>query len=296
MNRKVVIDLANYLKVMKGHFRHLDAVSVGLIDFTTNEYECLGDTHLFFDLASVSKVLGNAGVYLKSPELVDSQLRLLLEHRAGLPAWGILPKADWKEIIQAYPIKESDTVYSDFSAMRFSLEIEKKTKKSVLSIMKDWWHEDVFFWRDLPKNALTPISGQRGFELITRDVHDPNSFNLKVWTGHAGLFSTIKGVCETLLNFQKHGKMIEKISSVWHEPRFVYGWDRVIDPQSTIAGMGCSQKTFGHLGFTGTSVWIDAEKRKGVVILSNATRDGWYVKDELNDLRRSIGGLYWKIA
>ena len=58
----------------------------------------------------------------------------------------------------------------------------------------------------------------------------------------------------------------------------------------------CSDKTIGHLGFTGTSFWVDCEKGMGNIILSNATRDGWYQKNELNELRRALGNYTWGLA
>jgi CubicO group peptidase (beta-lactamase class C family) len=277
------------------HFLHLDALSVGVIDFKKMSFDLYGDTHLYFDLASVSKVLGNGAMFLKHPSVIDERMRLLLEHRAGLPAWGLLKKSDWKEELNAYAIKESETLYSDYSAMRFSLDVEKKLSQKIPALLKDWWDKELYFWQDLPHSCETPISGQRGFDFITHDVHDPNAFNLKEWTGHAGLFGNVESVCKTLLNFQDKGQLLEKTQKAWsdHSHRFLYGWDRVANPQDTLAGKGCSQQTFGHLGFTGTSVWIDAQKQRGHVILSNATRDGWYQKEELNQFRRSLGEVIW---
>lgn len=277
------------------HFQHLDALSVGVIDFKKMSFQVFGDTHLFFDLASVSKVLGNGSIFLKHPEIIDQDMRLLLEHRAALPAWGLLKRSDWKEQISTYKISESETLYSDFSAMRFSLEVEKKLSQNIPGLLKEWWDEDLYFWRDLPMGVETPVSGQRGFGVITHDVHDPNAFNLKEWTGHAGLFGTVESVCKTLLIFQDKGALLEKMKKSWsdHSHRFLFGWDRVADPNNSLAGKGCSAYTFGHLGFTGTSVWIDAEKGRGHVILSNATRDGWYFKDELNEFRQTVGAHIW---
>jgi len=277
------------------HFKHMDALSVGVIDFKKMNFELYGDTHLFFDLASVTKVLGNGALFLKDPHLVKDDLRLLVEHRAGLPAWGLLKRSTWKEEILSYKVKESETLYSDYSAMRFSLEIEKKLQQSIPQLLKEWWDKDLYFWQDLPSHKETPVSGQRGFDFITNDVHDPNAFNLKGWTGHAGLFGSAESVCRTVLFFQEKGDLLGKIKSSWkdHSHRFLYGWDRVANPQDTLAGAGCSAMTFGHLGFTGTSLWIDAEKMRGHVILTNATRDGWYCKEELNEFRRSLGQVIW---
>jgi CubicO group peptidase (beta-lactamase class C family) len=105
----------------------------------------------------------------------------------------------------------------------------------------------------------------------------------------------VDGVCKTLLKLQQETDLIDLVKRglVNHPHRFIFGWDRVENPKETLAGNGCSANTFGHLGFTGTSVWIDADKLMGHVILSNATRDGWYRKDGLNEIRRAIGSLVW---
>ena len=48
--------------------------------------------------------------------------------------------------------------------------------------------------------------------------------------------------------------------------RFILGFDTVQNPSNTLAGAGCSDSCFGHLGFTGTSFWIDAKKEIGHII------------------------------
>ena len=53
------------------------------------------------------------------------------------------------------------------------------------------------------------------------------------------------------------------------------------DKSETSAGSNCGEFMIGHLGFTGTSVWIDCETKLGVLIFSNGTRDGWYNKKNL---------------
>lgn len=289
-------DIQRLIDLMLPQQDHFDALAVGVIDFKSETFRPYGSAHLWFDLASVTKVLGNAAAYSIDPMVFDSDLRLLIEHRGGLPAWGLLPKTGWKTIIESYPIKESPTLYSDFSAMRVSLEYAKRAGKTVPATMADIWDPEVKFWRDLPMGVPTVKTGERGGMDIHGDVHDPNAWTIKEWCGHAGLFGTVGGVCRTLLALDKKTSFVEKITQEIgpKSHRFVWGWDRVEDPKNTVAGLGCSAKTFGHLGFTGTSVWIDGDKKRAHVILSNATRDGWYLKSGLQEMRRAIGELVWK--
>lgn len=284
-------------ELMLPQLAHLDVLAVGVIDFAKGQLETCGDDGPWYDLASVTKVLGNSAVQALRPELFDPELRLLLEHRAGLPAWGLLPRTGWKDVIRSYPVKEAPVLYSDFSAMRTTLEIAARTGTTVPEHLQAIWDPEVRFWRDVPATAICPKTGERGGNDIRGDVHDPNAWTIGEWCGHAGLFGTVGGVCRTLLALEKRTGFITKVAQEMDKTphRFVWGWDRVENPAQTLAGAGCSKHTFGHLGFTGTSVWIDAERNRGHVILSNATRDGWYLKDGLNEFRRTVGELVWRL-
>ena len=59
-------------------------------------------------------------------------------------------------------------------------------------------------------------------------------------------------------------------------------------------GQKASEGTFGHLGFTGTGVWIDPIRKKGVVVLSNVTRGGWFNKKSFNKFRKEVVDLIWE--
>lgn len=278
-------------------FTPADAVSVGVIDFKSSQFKAIY-THpapIYFDLASLTKVLTNSLGYFLEPKEFNEKTLLCLSHRGGLPAWGLLPENGWKDIIGSYPIHESETLYSDYSALRVMLELEKKGK-DLKAICQKVWDKEMLYWLDLPPGVpllqYGPQSGEPNFGL----VHDPNARNLKAFCSHAGLFSTIEGLCRTLLNYQQKTDFIPKVkkdlSSQPH--RFSFGWDRVENPENTLAGKGCGKFTFGHLGFTGTSIWIDPDQMKGHVILSNAVKEHWFDKSGLNDLRRAVGEVVWQ--
>lgn len=281
-----------------------DSLAIGLIDLKEMSFESWEvhenplEKNLFFDLASVSKVLIGASTYLAHPDWFDENLKLLLCHQASLPSWGRLSTSDWKETLKSFPIQKTSAVYSDYSPLRLMLELEERQKVKLSTVIKDWLDSEVKFWKDLPSEAICPVTGERDGEPISGVVHDPNAYNLNQFCSHAGLFGTINGVCRTILNLQEKYKLTEVINREYQTnknlDRFILGWDRVQDLEKTLAGKGCSEKTFGHLGFTGTSVWIDIEKMKGIVILSNATKYYWYDKDGINNIRRTLGNLYWQ--
>ena len=285
-----------------------DALGVGVVDFKKESFEAFEATRfqnddltfkaeptLYFDLASLTKPLTNSLSYFLSPESFEPSTLLCLNHRGGVPSWGLLPHEGWREQILSYPVKESETLYSDFSALRVTLELKKKNvdQKKLCSTI---WDQETLFWKDLPAHFPTPQNGYKNSLPNFGRVHDPNAWVIDDFCSHAGLFSTVDGLCRTLLNYQKKTDFLQKVKVdlLKHKHRFSLGWDRVENPQVTLAGAGCGPMTFGHLGFTGTSIWIDPETMRGHVILTNATKYHWYNKTGLNDLRRAIGEEIWK--
>lgn len=284
----------------------MDALAVGVIDFEKKSFEAVEanlndgvvkfspEPLLYFDLASLTKPLTNSLSYFLKPDAFDKNIELCLNHRAGLPSWGLLPNPGWKEMISAYPIKESETLYSDFSALRVMIELEKKgvDQKKICS---EIWDKETMFWSDLPAWYPTPQFGYKNMRPNFGRVHDPNAWTIKTFCSHAGLYSTVDGLCRTLLKYEEKTSFISKVKTDLgkHQHRFAHGWDRVVNPNETLAGKGCGNSTFGHLGFTGTSIWIDPDKRLGHVILSNATKYHWYDKTNLNDIRKAVGEIVW---
>jgi len=112
-------------------------------------------------------------------------------------------------------------------------------------------------------------------------VHDDNACALGGYSGHAGLFGTAEEVYgivnmlrehymgqrkdyfnpETVRTFLKRQDMIP--GSTW-----ALGWDTPSRKNSS-SGRHFSSNSFGHLGFTGTSVWMDMEKDVVVIFLTN---------------------------
>lgn len=287
-----------------------DAVAVGIINFKSKTIESIEferaknsilervNGKIYFDLASVSKPLINSMAAFEHRKDLNSDLKLILNHRASIPAWGLLPKTGWKNQILSYPVIESETLYSDFSANRFMLELEKITGIKFKNTCEKTWDKELVYWSDLSSSFKFIQNGFIKGMANFGKVHDPNAYNLKEFTSHAGLFGTVGGVCRTLLNFNETydllNQMIVEISEDKFENRFIMGWDRVQDLEHSLAGKGCSKFTFGHLGFTGTSVWIDPEKQLGHVILTNSTKYYWFNKKNLPTFRRNIGKLVWQ--
>ncbi|CAI5512713.1 unnamed protein product [Closterium sp. Naga37s-1] len=121
-------------------------------------------------------------------------------------------------------------------------------------------------------------------------VHDPTAWIMGGVAGHAGLFSTIvdvsKFACCMLAGGTDPTTGHQLVSSRTlrlfttppppsdHNPRpFALGWDVAIRRGKdgyTSAGRFMGPRTFGHTGFTGTSLWIDPDRNTFVALLSNA--------------------------
>lgn len=116
--------------------------------------------------------------------------------------------------------------------------------------------------------------------IIWGEVHDPNASAMGGVAGHAGLFSTADDVMRFAQRFLDawHGRNpslpAERVrefcerqglpeSSDW-----ALGWDTPTKGASS-SGQHFSEKSVGHLGFTGTSLWIDLERELVVVMLTN---------------------------
>ena len=287
--------------------QHFDSLAVGVLNFSKGTYSCFEILHqavvspkpyAYFDLASLTKPLTLASTKLKHPELFDEKLNLLLNHQAGLPMGGRLPNKGWREELEKYDIKKSETLYSDYSALRLQIELERKSGKSLKELCSYYWDKELCFWTGLPEGMYSPQTGFRAGRAISGTVHDPNCFNLNTFTSHAGLFSTIDGLCQSLISLNKQTNLLEVMTKAFtsRESRFLEGWDTVEDPSKSLAGPKVSLKTFGHLGFTGTSIWIDCEKKLGSVILTNATQNYWYERSGLSELRRGLGESIFSLA
>lgn len=253
--------------------------------------------NFYFDLASVTKVLTMGALACMNPKLFIGDKRLLLEHRGGLPRWAILGKKSWQETVTKFSIKESQTEYSDLSMLRLMLIVEEETGRPLKELVDSYWHNELVFWKDLPEDALCPDTGFRQGAVVNGEVNDDNCFKINRFCSHAGLFATPEGLLESLKNLEKKHKLLSYMKEAFKnekKDRYLFGWDTVEDSNNTLAGPGCPPMTFGHLGFTGTSVWMDAESGRGWFLLTNSTKKYWFNRKELTAIRHQLGSLLWK--
>ncbi len=143
-------------------------------------------------------------------------------------------------------------------------------------------------------------------EFVHGHVHDENSHSLGGVTGHAGLFSTaldLARFAQMMLNKGSLGDTIifkpETIELFTHRANMLeeessrcLGWDSPSETSS--GGVYLSPNSFGHTGFTGTSIWIDPDNQIFVILLTNAVHPDRRYKypNYFNWRQRIHSGIY----
>ncbi|MBI4467590.1 MAG: serine hydrolase [Acidobacteria bacterium] len=132
-------------------------------------------------------------------------------------------------------------------------------------------------WR--PRIAPTEDDAEFRHRLLQGEVHDENAWVMGGRAPHAGLFSTAHDLavfCQMILNggIYAHRRYLERSTIELFTSRQgppdstrALGWDTSSEVSS--GGHYLSARAFGHTGFTGTSIWIDPEKRLFVILLTN---------------------------
>lgn len=129
----------------------------------------------------------------------------------------------------------------------------------------------------LPKIAPTQYDPDTG-KMLRGLVHDPTARRMGGVAGHAGLFSTADDLSKFAQALLKGGPVlgslaIEKMTTPQQPPTAQVlhglGWD-IDSPFSKNRGSFLPVGSFGHTGFTGTSLWIDPTTRTYIIILTNA--------------------------
>ena len=118
-------------------------------------------------------------------------------------------------------------------------------------------------------------------KVIQGEVHDENAFSLGGYSGHAGLFGVAEEVYQIVNLLREHylGKRDDYFrpstirefftkQNIAKDCTWVLGWDTPSAKDSS-SGKYFSPNSVGHLGFTGTSIWMDLDKDVFVILLTN---------------------------
>ncbi len=150
---------------------------------------------------------------------------------------------------------------------------------------------------DLPEGAK---AGSGKGRVLRGEVHDPRARGMGGVAGHAGLFSTADDLaryCRMILAkgaapggkrifaAATVGKMTTPQSPPWSPTLRGLGWD-IDSVYSAPRGEFFPRGTFGHTGFTGTAMWIDAQSRTFYILLANSVHP--YGRPAISSLRSRV--------
>jgi CubicO group peptidase (beta-lactamase class C family) len=269
-----------------------------------------------YDLASLTKVVGTTSalmvlydegkIHLDDPvaQYIPNfvgpgkervTLRMLLEHRSGLPAgrdlWRLARTPDEaREAVIATPLGCDPGrcyEYSDLGADMLGFVVEAVSGERLDTFLEErvfgplGMTDTHFRPADSLRSRIAPteVTPPRGYPL-QGEVHDENAFALGGVAGHAGLFSTAADLAvfaQMMLDGGEYNgvRVIADSTIALFTKRAAgtraLGWD-------TCGGSGsCGQylgaDAYGHTGFTGTSLWIDPNREMFVVLLTNRVHE-----------------------
>jgi CubicO group peptidase (beta-lactamase class C family) len=239
-------------------------------------------------------------------------VRDLLTHRSGLPAGRDLWRKarspqEARDMVLATPLEyrpNEGYIYSDLGADVLGMIVEEVSGERLdrflarrvfgpLGMTQTFYRPaDSLRYRIAPTEVTPP----RGYP-IRGEVHDENAYALGGVAGHAGLFSTAADLsvfAQMMLNGGSYdGVQIVADSTVALFTRRTaghraLGWDTAEGDYGS--GKYLTERSYGHTGFTGTSIWIDPDREMFVVLLTNrvhaakAQRPAKIIADVRSDL------------
>ncbi len=286
-----------------GHFTyHPNSPTVTL----ETMYDCASLTKVIATTSAMMKLYGDKKISLDDkiskfiPQFAEGKkseitIRHLLTHSSGLPPfrqlWKFVPDARFAfDSVYATNLVANPgdtTIYSDLGFITLGKVVEQLSGKSLGAFVKENFFDQLRMTRTMYKPstelranvAPTEVDTLWRKRLVQGIVHDENADFLGGVSGHAGLFSTASDLAafmQMLMNGGTHGgtrylesstialftkKQSEKSSRA-------LGWDTK-SPTGSSAGNLFSPNSFGHTGFTGTSIWADPERNLFVILLTN---------------------------
>ena len=286
MTRETVFDLASLTKPLSTTLAIMKLVDEGRIDLDQTL-----DSLLPVDLPKDKKIL--------TP-------RLLLCHCSGLADWKPFylelerleiekRKESLRERLLNMPLvyrPGDETLYSDLGFMILEWVVEESAGMPLHLFLEKHFYVPLSLNNTFLSSDIRPARFADDRFAATEDcpwrkktvvgyVHDENAYALGGYSGHAGLFGSA-GDVYVLVNLlrghyrEERGDYLkrETVKEFFTRQDFVkgstwaLGWDTP-SPQDSSSGKYFSTKSVGHLGFTGTSVWMDLDMDVIVIFLTN---------------------------
>jgi len=224
----------------------------------------------------------------------DVTVRMLLAHSSGLPAYEkLFLKAKTRDELLAAAFATPLTSdpgtraeYSDIGFIILAVALERVADETLDRFcqreifgplgMAQTAYNPPASW----KAAIPPTADDRRFRkrIIQGEVQDENASVLGGVAGHAGLFATAGDLATFSHVLLQGGRPLVRPETLDLFTRReaapagtsrALGWDTPSSPSQS--GKYFSPRSFGHLGYTGTSLWIDLERQLAITLLTNRT-------------------------
>jgi uncharacterized protein YbbC (DUF1343 family)/CubicO group peptidase (beta-lactamase class C family) len=259
--------------------------------------KCIATTTSVMELFEQGKIRLNDPVAAYLPEFAqngkqDITIRELLTHYSGLPP-DLDLKTEWQGRAAAYQLAMqaapmyppgSRFLYSDINFETLGFVVEKVSGMA----LNDFAEKNVFGplgmreTRFLPPKEwlprIAPTECDEHGRMLRGTVHDPTARRMGGVAGHAGLFSTADDLAKFAQDLLSGYKVlsrsaVEKMSTPQQPATAAslrgLGWD-IDSPFASNRGELLPVGSFGHTGFTGTSLWIDPITQTYIILLTNA--------------------------
>lgn len=283
-------------------YEHHEPVTTRTVYDIASLTKVVGLTTAMMQLVEAGRVELDAPARRYVPAFHDSTItvRQLLTHSSGLPAFKqwwprVHARADMLALVNHEPLEQppgTKMVYSDIGAMVMMEIVEAVSGQRIDRYlashlfrplgMRDTRYRPPKSW--LRRIAPTEMDSTYRHAMVRGVVHDENAYSMGGISGHAGLFSTAPDLAtfaQLLLSCfpdpprTTHHAPVVNCATVRQftqvqDPALssrALGWDTPSGVSS--AGSRLSARSFGHTGFTGTSIWMDPTQDLFVILLTN---------------------------
>lgn len=221
-------------------------------------------------------------------------VRMLLAHSSGLPAYEKLfefaqNRDDLLRAAMTTPLATAPGIHAEYSDIGFILlgeileriageSLDQFAQREIfdkLGLRRTWFIPPLEMRGQIP-----PTEDDRAFRkrIIQGEVNDENAWVMGGVSGHAGMFASAIDLAIFAECLLRGGASLVKSQTLAiftrreespHGTSRALGWDTPSQPSSS--GTQFAAASYGHLGFTGTSLWIDPKRHLSVTLLTNRT-------------------------
>ena len=269
-----------------------DLASVTKVVATTSMAMMLYERGLLdLDLPVVAVIAEFAG---EDPRRDAVTLRMLLAHSSGLPAYEkLFMRAKTRDQLLSAALATPLTAnpgakaeYSDIGFIILGAALERIVEES----LDRYCQHEIFGPLAMTHSAFNPPSAWQAsiaptandqsfrHRIIQGEVQDENASVLGGVAGHAGVFASAEDLATFAHAMLSGGRPILRPETLAVFTRRessppgtsrALGWDTPLSPSQS--GKYFSSNSFGHLGYTGTSLWIDPDRQVAITLLTNRT-------------------------